>query len=124
MAKHSIHTVPNTRVERDGYSFASKLEATVYQYLKLREKAGELKVIQCQAHVYLTDARILYIPDFKCELAGSGEILFVESKGFESQRWPIIKKLWLHFGPAVLEIWGGHHLKPFLSETIVPRTKP
>lgn len=113
----------NTRVDRDGLSFASKIEATVYQYLKLRERAGELKVIQCQAHVYLSNARILYVPDFKCELA-NGEPLFVESKGFCSQRWPIIKKLWLHYAEAPLEIWMGHHLKPFLAETIVPRTKP
>jgi hypothetical protein len=55
----------NQKVQHDGHSFASKLEAAVYQLLKIREKAGEIEIVNHQDHVYLTQARINYIPDFR-----------------------------------------------------------
>jgi hypothetical protein len=48
-----------------GYSFASKLEAAVFDYLKMLEAAGEVRDIQCQNTIYLTRARISYRADFK-----------------------------------------------------------
>lgn len=112
----------NQRVETDGYSFASKLEASVYQILKLREKAGELKILQAQDHVYLTDARIGYIPDFKCEDLITGLDFWVEAKGYASDVWPLKKKLWKFYGPGKLEVWKGTHQRPFLDETITPKS--
>jgi len=108
------------KVSYGGYSFSSKLEAATYQILKLRMVAGEIKSIDCQVCVYLTKARVLYIPDFKCELT-DGQIIYVESKGFEAARWPTIKKLWLWYGPAPLEIYKGNYDRPFLAETIYPK---
>lgn len=104
-------------------NFASKLEEAVYltQVWPL-EKAGEITA-QCQAHVYLTDARILYIPDFKCTVLKTGEEYFVEAKGFPSDRWPTIKKLWKYYGPGVLHIWGGRYTRPTHLETIIPKGK-
>lgn len=102
--------------------FDSKLEHAVYQLLVLRERAGELKIIRTQENIFLTDARILYIPDFSCQYP-SGENFWVEAKGFEGPRWPTIKKLWKFYGPGVLEIWQGKYARPFLTETIVPRVK-
>jgi hypothetical protein len=110
----------NEKVSLDGYSFGSKLEASVYQILKLRMKAGEIAAIQVQDHIYLTDAKIGYIPDFKCT-APDGSFFWVEAKGYANDRWPMKKKLWKFYGPGVLEIWMGHHANPKLTETIVPR---
>jgi hypothetical protein len=100
--------------------FHSKLEASVHQLLLLREKANEIKIISLQHHVYLTKARVHTIPDFKCLDLKSNQEFFVEAKGFESPRWPTIKKLWKFYGPAPIEIWKGSFRRPYLDETIVP----
>jgi hypothetical protein len=112
-----------TKVLLDGRSFGSKLEASVYALLKLREKAKEIEILQCQDHVYLTDARILYVADFKCKWLKNGEIFHVEAKGFETPEWRIKLRLWKHYGPNSLEIFKGSHLRPQLVETIYPGEK-
>lgn len=104
-----------------GYTHRSKLEAAVCQIIMFREKAGELVHVGHEKQVYLTDAKILYIADFECKNNLTGLPLFVESKGFASDRWPTIKKLWKFYGPAPLEIWTGSWQRPGLSEIIVPR---
>lgn len=113
----------NVSTSTDGYSFSSKLEASVYQILKLREKAGELEVLQTQDHIYLTDARIGYVPDFKCKDLHTGAVFWAEAKGYANDRWPILKKLWKFYGPGKLEIWKGSHVSPVLDEVIVPASK-
>ena len=110
-----------TKVSLDGYSFASKLEASVYGILKLREKAGEIKILQVQDHIYLTIARIGYIPDFKCLDLKTNEEFHVEAKGYPNDTWPLKKKLWKFYGPGRLEIWTGSHVNPALTEVITPR---
>jgi len=98
------------RVKHEGFSFASQLEAAVYQHLKIREKCGEIKDIQNQDHVYLTNARICYIPDFKFFDCTSNEFAWGRSfyfQGFETDVWKIKKRLWQHYGPGRLEIYKG-----------------
>lgn len=102
------------------HSHRSKLESSVCQILHLRQAAGEIKVLQAEDHVFLTEARIGCVPDFKCQFVLTGETFWVEAKGFANDRWPIIKKLWKYYGPGLLEIWGGSHLNPKLMETIDP----
>jgi hypothetical protein len=111
----------NITSNSDGRSFASKLEMSVYSILKLREKAGEIEIVQCQDHIYLTKARIGYIADFKCKFVETGDIFHVEAKGYAGERWQIIKRLWLYYGPNKLEIWTGSYLKPQLTEEINPK---
>lgn len=117
--RNSKERYGNTKVSYDGYSFASKLEAAIYQILKLRMHAGEIKSIQCQDHIYLTLARIEYQPDFKC-IDANGEVFHVEAKGYANDKWPMKKKLWKYYGPNKLEIWMGTHRSPKLVETIIP----
>lgn len=114
----------NERTETAGRSFSSKLEAAVYQMLRYRELAGELVIIQAQDHVYLSDAEIEYIPDFKCRDLKTGRDFWVEAKGFEAPKWPIVKKLWKAYGEGDLEIWKGNHSRPFLHETLKPKVRP
>lgn len=103
----------NQKVELDGRSFASKLEASVYTMLK----GMGFEILQCQDHVYLTDARILYVPDFKIR-DDRGTIAHAEAKGLETPTWRIKRRLWEHYGPNELLIFMGNHKKPYLHETI------
>lgn len=106
-----------------GYTFGSKLERAVFEILKLQEIAGEIKIAQVQDTVYLAEhdnyRGVKYIPDFRCTNL-MGDDFWVEAKGFEAQRWPTIKSLWKGWGPGILMIYKGSHIKPYLDETITP----
>lgn len=110
-----------TRVERANYTFGSKLEAAVFDFLKLRERAGELSNIKCQVPVKLTRAKILYIADFSAIEVASNEMIFIEAKGMNTATWAIKLRLWHCYGPGKLEIWRGNYNSPFLAETVIPR---
>jgi len=108
------------KVEYDHQSFSSKLEAALYQWLKLREKNGEITDIKCQETVYLTLARIIYKPDFSYVDKTSNEKIYAESKGFETSDWRIKRRLWQFYGPGILEIYKGSHKNFSLHETLKP----
>ena len=70
----------------DGRSFQSGLERKLYEELLFREKAGEIKDLKCQVQVYLTDAKILYKPDFyffdvkrDCEIWAEAKLHFYKA---------------------------------------------
>lgn len=107
-----------TRVQADGRSFASKLEFALYEQLRLQSLAGELKDIQCQDHVYLTEARVLYMPDFKYFDLRSNQWEWAEAKGIETDVWRIKRRLWGHYGPGILHVWKGNRAGLFLDESI------
>lgn len=112
----------NTRIRfHDGRSFASKLEAGLYDQLKLMELAGEIKDIKCQVRVELTDARIVMIPDFKYFCNRINEEVYAEAKGVETSDYRIKRKLWTVYGPGRLEVYKGSAKKLILIETIVPK---
>jgi hypothetical protein len=103
-------------------SFASVGEAGCYDYLRALEQAGEIEILQTQASVYLTAARILYKPDFRildrklhCEV-------WVEYKGFETPEWRIKRRLWEYYGPGPLRIYKGAGRNFRLHEKILPKT--
>lgn len=114
----TLHKYGAKKVEHHaGYSFGSKLEAAVYNILYLLQKAGEIKEIQVQDSVYLTDAEILYKPDFRVTCP-DGFVYWVEAKGFETPEWRIKRRLWMKYGPGELQIWMGSASKPYLKEKI------
>lgn len=104
-----------------GLNFASKLEASVYDMLYLQEKTGQIRIEEIQSHVYLTRARIHCIPDFKIFDISINEFVYVEAKGFEAERWGIIKKLWRYYGPARMRVYKGSYQKIYLDEEIIPQ---
>jgi hypothetical protein len=112
------------RTSLDGYSFASKLEAALYQTLKLMERAGELQIKNVQDHVLLSKAEIKYIPDFKVWEPEQKRHAWHEAKGFETEKWPLIKKLWAAYGPGPLYIWKGTYRQLNLVERIIPKGEP
>lgn len=117
---NKAHKFKADRVKVSGVSFASKLEASVYSILLEKESKGELRIIRLQPKIYLTRANIGLIPDFLIETS-SGELRFVEAKGFETPEWNLKKKLFKFYGPAPMDIYKGSHLKPKLFETITPK---
>lgn len=101
-----------------GHSHRSKLEGAVCNIIWFREKAGELYLLQVEDHIKLS-GWYLYIADFKCRNVKTGEIFWIESKGYADHRWPSTKKGWKYAGPGILEVWGGTWRRPTLLETIV-----
>ena len=111
----------NTKTTRAGRSFASKLEAALFDLLILREKAGELKDVRQQVSVYLTDARIQMIPDYSAVNVETGETEYHESKGAESDVYRIKRRLWKYYGPGKLYVYKGSYRKVYLHEVIIPK---
>lgn len=106
------------------HSHRSKLEGAVCQILQLRQAAGEIQILQVEDHVLISKAAIKYIADFKCLDLKTRDLFWAEAKGFESDRWPIIRKLWSVYGPGKLEVWKGRHERPVLDEVVIPKARP
>lgn len=107
---------------RGGRSFDSKLEANVFEMLRLRELAGEITEIKQQVNVHLTKARILYKPDYSYIDCETQETIYVEAKGFETPVWRIKRRLWKCYGPGPLMVYRGANQNFFLKETLIPDT--
>ncbi len=110
----------NKRTESCGISFASQLEAALYDHLKLLETGGVIKDISCQVNVHLTDAKILMIPDFSAFDIDLNEKVFYEAKGIETDVWRIKRRLWKHYGPGRLSVYKGTARSLKCVETIIP----
>jgi hypothetical protein len=100
--------------------FASKLESAVHDLLKLFERGGEFSNIKCQPHVRLSRAGIGYKPDFSYTDNKTGETIWVEAKGAETEGYMIRKRLWASYGPGPLHIYKGDYRKPKMVEAIIP----
>lgn len=105
------------QVTQDGHKFSSKLECAVYNLLLDMEKRFMLSNIKLQPSVYLTHARIRYVPDFSF-VNKKGETEYVEAKGQETDVWRIKRRLWMFYGGGVLHVYKGTHLRPVLHEII------
>lgn len=101
------------------HSHRSKLESAVCGILQLRQAAKEIEIHQIEDHVYLTNARIGYVADFRCVDLKTGKVFWVEAKGHETDRWLMIKKLWPYYGFGPLEVWKGDWRRPILDELII-----
>lgn len=120
--KEKKHKYGAKSVRHDGLSFASKLEAAVYDILLLLQRAGDIQNLSTQKRVYLVrNPDIYYVPDFYFERGGLP--MYAEAKGFETPEWKIKKKLWQHFGPTPLEIFQGSYKSPKLVETLRPKNE-
>ncbi len=108
------------KTSRAGYSFASRAEGELFDYLKLLEAAGELRDIQPQDNVHLTEARILYIADFKAFDVKQNRDVWYEFKGFETDVWRIKRRLWKHYGPGPLRVFMKNSVI-YLKEEIIPK---
>lgn len=94
-----------SRVSHAGLSFMSKGEAACYDLLKLMELSGELSDLKTQVTIRMTDADLRWIMDFSYFDNKKGCLVFADFKGFETERWAILKKLWPFYGPGPLVIY-------------------
>lgn len=104
------------RITTDGRSFMSQGEASCYLHLKALEQSGEITNLKCQVTVRLTKAELRFVMDFTYEQ--NGETVWADYKGFETERWNVLKKLWPHYGPGRLVIYKGKAGRVFVAEEI------
>lgn len=101
---------------------SSKLEASVYQLLVLREKAGNISDIR-QQHAVDLSCGIKWKVDFSFIDNETKERVFAEAKGVETERYRLCLKLWRGgHGPGRLEIWKGGYQRPQLVEIVTPKS--
>lgn len=87
--------------------------------LHLMERGGQLRDIESQVSVYLTDARIQYIVDFRAVEARTGVVEYHEGKGMDTPVWRLKRRLWQFYGPGRLVVWvAGVRGEPAIKEVI------
>lgn len=115
------------KVELDGRSFGSKAESQAYLWLKDLEKLGEITNIRHQVRIELLpgarNERVDYIVDFVVFDVALCMDIYIEVKGFETDKWKIKLKLWRHFGPGILRVYKVGWGKLGLDEEIHPKDK-
>lgn len=121
----NIHRTKGKRTEFAGHSFASNLEKNLYMMLVLRQRGKEIGDIQVQDTVRLSDAEIIYKPDFKFTNLETGEDEWAEAKGIETPEWRLKRKLWQYYGPGKLHVYMAKPWSstPVFKETIIPRSR-
>ena len=87
MIRHKFNA---QRSEYDGIKFSSKREAKYYQDLVLAKKSGDLLFFLRQVPFHL-QAGIRYVCDF-VEFWKTGEVRFVDIKGFKTPMYTLKKK--------------------------------
>ncbi len=86
--RHKFHNIPTTT---NGIRFQSKKESRYYQDLLLAQRSGDLLFFLRQVPFHLA-GNVRYLVDF-VEFWKSGEIRFVDVKGFKTQTYRIKKNL-------------------------------
>lgn len=103
----------------NGRRYDSKAESIVSNQLQLEQRAGEISGLEFQVQVELTDAKIIYKPDFK--YVRKSVVTYGECKGFETAEWRIKRKLWQYYGPGPLEVYNVVNGRVILKEIINPK---
>lgn len=117
------HKYSAKRTEVDGYVFPSQGHAQCYVMLKLMEKAGDIKILKLEDSVRLSDAKIVYIADFRLYDVKMKNEWWGEFKGFETPVWRIKRKLWAFYGPGPLRIYKASGNRVYLHEEIIPKSQ-
>lgn len=105
----------------DGKSFPSMGEASLYAQLKFREKIGEIKDLSCYPTVRLSAADISWKIDMQYYCIKRDCMVYAEFKGFETERYRLVKRLYAVYGKEILEVYKANKRGVYLDETIKPR---
>lgn len=98
---HRRNKYNNQKVEIDGYTFDSKMEAEYYSQLKLRKKARDIKGFKLQPRYLLQEGfskngkrynKIEYVADFEI-IHNDGTIEVVDVKGVKTQVFNLKRKM-------------------------------
>jgi hypothetical protein len=87
MVWHKFHAIPTVT---DGIKFSSKREAAYYASLLLAKKSGDLLFFLRQVPFHLPGG-VRYVCDF-AEFWKTGEVRFVDIKGFKTPMYVLKKK--------------------------------
>ena len=112
------------RMFYDGIMFDSKGECRMYQLLRLREKAGEIRDIELQVSVSLCVRNVVLRVDFRIFDIQLDQTIYVEFKGFETAPWITKRNLWAGHGPGRMDVYQAGRKSddfPRLWKTIVPK---
>lgn len=95
------HKFNAKRTEIDGISFASKKEASYYQTLCLRQKAGEVLFFLRQIPLRLP-GNVRYVVDF-LEFHADGTCHFIDVKGMKTEQYKMKKRIVESLYPIEIE---------------------
>jgi len=103
----------NTKTIYEGIKFDSKGEMLYYMLLKHQEKCGIIKDIELQPRIYLSQAKILYKPDFKYIRIEKNQIIYADFKGMKTPVFNLKARLWKAYMDCPLEliVKSGRHFK-------------
>lgn len=99
--------------------FDSIGEADHYIVLEYMEKAGDVVILGRQEKIYLSDAKILYKPDFTIYDIKKNETYWIDYKGATTQSFQLKKRLWKSNGPGRLTLVNGRGFRFNISEEII-----
>ena len=98
----------------------SLLQSAVYELLKARQDAGEIRDLAQQVSVELLPGETWTV-DFSYVVVATGLTEWAEAKGVGSYKYRINRKLWkAGRGPGRLVIWKGDWRGPRIAEVIEP----
>ena len=104
----------------DGIKFDSMSEANFYLKIK---GYNRYEILELQPKVYLTDARILYKPDFFILDKHTQEKFYVDVKGFMTPVFALKARLWRHFADLPLRIYTAKKNYYELTNLFLPDRK-
>lgn len=113
----------NKKVEYRGHVFDSIAERDCYIFFELAAQSGELQLMGLQPKIYLTEAKILYKPDFYYFDNKLRQYVYVDAKGFRTATFNLKARLWKYYGPGILTLCSGYGLNIKVIETIIPMRK-
>ena len=96
----NLHNGKRIKTIVDGITFDSRLEASYYSFLKM----CKIEILDMQPKIYLSRAKILYKPDFEIVDKTTGEVVWVDTKGFSTPISNIKMRLWKRYGNGTLRI--------------------
>ena len=96
---NSTSKYKNKKTIIDGIKFDSKAEGEYYEFLRDNK---QYEIIELQPKIYLTEARILYKPDFLVEK--NGEQYYIDVKGVRTSVFNLKCRLWKKYGAGDLHL--------------------
>ena len=68
----------------------------------------KIEILDLQPKIYLSRAKILYKPDFEIVDKTTGEVVWVDTKGFDTVVSRIKQRLWKRYGNGTLRIISSY----------------
>jgi hypothetical protein len=106
-----------------GESFPSKLEAAVFEILRLRVAAGQLDMLTRYDKVSFLDGFVSWSIDFWAIETKTSSPVWIEAKGYKCQKWRLFEKVWKDRGPGKLVLYMGDYRNPTEMPPIIPSGK-